>query len=151
MKLFALPVLMLALLAAGCATLVDKPAATATYGPVPTDYEAQIARALGVPQENLKYEAPRKAYRTDGILWGGKVGWQGYAVRARRFESKVLTAILKPLTDITGESTNLVALFEQGKIVMIADWNRVSATLHWAEDEAPADCHLENFGRKIGG
>lgn len=138
MKLSALTLSCLALGLAGCAALVDKPTATASYGPVPTDYEVQIARALGVPRENLKYEPPRQAYRTDGVVWGGKVGWQGYAVRVRRFESKVLTAILKPLTDLTGQSTNLVALFEHGKIVMIADWNRVSATLHWAEEEAPA-------------
>ncbi len=129
---------MLAMLAAGCATLVDKPEAAATYGPVPVDYEVQIARAMGVPKENLVFEPPRKAYRTDGLLWGGKVGWQGYAVRARRFESKVLTAILKPLTDVTGKSTNLVALFEQGKIVLLADWDRISANLHWAEEEKPA-------------
>jgi hypothetical protein len=140
MKTLLLPlasvILMLSL--AGCASLADKPEAAASYGPVPVDYEMQIARAMGVPKENLVFEPPRKAYRTDGLLWGGKVGWQGYAVRARRFESKVLTAILKPLTDVTGKSTNLVALFEQGKIVLLADWDRISANLHWAEEEQPA-------------
>lgn len=123
------------ILLAACASMFDKPPAGANYGPMPKDYEKEIARHIGVPVENIACEAPRRAYRTDGLINGGKVGWYGYAVRVRRASRNPLSGVLESgiLMGALMKKIDSVALYDDGKLVAVLDMAPIAQTFFWVD------------------
>lgn len=76
---------LLVLLLTGCATSFQKPTAGTGYGAYPSNYQELIKGYMEtslIDPESARYRfgTPRRAYANQGLLYGGKVAWTGYAI-----------------------------------------------------------------------
>lgn len=75
-------------LLSSCAVQFQKPSPDMSFDTAPDNYESRIVayfHTILKDPESAKYEfdTPRRAYSNEGLAYGGKVRWTGYAVRVQ--------------------------------------------------------------------